>query len=54
MKGKIKRFNPFAKGNPLGPKKKRKRGTKKKKPSGSTFRDYRGVEGVLEDANKGK
>ena len=51
MKGKIKHFNPFAPGNPLGPKKKRKRGGKKaKKPSGSTTRDYRGIDGVLKDA----
>jgi len=27
---------------------------KKKKPSGSTYRDYRGVDGVVEDAQKGK
>ncbi len=54
MKGKIKRFNPFAPGNPLGPKKRRKRGGKKKTHSGSTFRDYRGVEGVLEDGHKSK
>lgn len=27
---------------------------KKKDPEGSTFRDYRGIEGVLEDAEKGK
>jgi hypothetical protein len=51
MKGKIKHFNPFAPGNPLGPNKKRKRGEKKKKkPTGSTSRDYRGIDGVLKDA----
>ena len=47
MKGPIKRsFRPDF----LKPKKMRKRGGKKKKPSGSTFRDYRGIEGVLKDA----
>ena len=37
----------------LIPKKGRK-GKKKKKGSGSVYRDYRGVEGALEDAQKGK
>ena len=51
MQGKIKSFNPFAKRNPLGPKRKYKKSKRKeKKPSGSTFRDYRGVDGVLKDA----
>jgi hypothetical protein len=45
---KIKTENP-----PGGPK---TPGAKKKSPGGegSTFRDYRGTEGVVEDANKGK
>jgi len=34
--------------------KNKKKAPKKKKPSGSTFRDYRGVDGVVDDANKGK
>ena len=52
MIGKIKSFNPFSKGNPLGPKRKYKKSKRKekKKPSGSTTRDYRGVDGVLKDA----
>ena len=37
--------------NPFKPKKRRKRGSKKvKSPSGSTFRDFRGVDGVVDDA----
>jgi len=31
---------------------KKKKKPKKKKPSGSTYRDYRGVDGVVDDANK--
>ena len=48
MKGKIKRsFKPDF----LKPKKKKKRGGKKKKShTGSTYRDYRGIDGVLKDA----
>jgi hypothetical protein len=38
----------------LNPPKKDEKKKKKKKPEGSAFRDYRGVEGVLEDAQKGK
>ena len=52
MKGPIKRsFKPSF----LNPKKGIKKGGKRKpKPKGSTYRDYRGVDGVLEDAQKGK
>jgi len=51
MKGPISRsFRPDF----LKPKRRRKKGKKKKEHSGSTFRDYRGIEGVLQDANKGK
>jgi hypothetical protein len=51
MNGPIKSFNPFAPGKLLGPRKRRKKGGKKaKKPKGSTSRDYRGVDGVLKDA----
>ena len=48
MKGPIKRsFKPSF----LKPNKMRKKGGKKrKKPEGSNSRDYRGVEGVLKDA----
>jgi len=53
MKGPNRRFNPNL--NPFAPKKRRKKGRKKKaKPTGSTSRDYRGVEGVLKDAQKSK
>jgi hypothetical protein len=38
----------------LNPPKKDEKKKKKKKPEGSAFRDYRGVEGILDDANKGK
>jgi hypothetical protein len=52
MKGKIKRsFTPDF----LKPKRKyRKAGKQKKKPTGSTFRDWRGIDGVLEDAQRKK
>ena len=38
----------------LIPKKTKRGNKKKKKGSGSVYRDYRGVEGALEDAQKGK
>ena len=35
-------------------KNKKKKKKEKKKPSGSTFRDYRGTDGVVDDATKEK
>ena len=49
MKGPNRRFKVSPNLNPFRPKKKKKR-SKKKKPVGSTFRDYRGIDGVLKDA----
>jgi hypothetical protein len=49
--GPIKRFK---KAVGLGPKKGSRKGKKRKQHSGSTFRDYRGIEGALDDAYKGK
>lgn len=49
MKGIIRRFADFNKLN-----KKVKKAHKKRSHAGSTFRDYRGIEGALDDANKGK
>ena len=52
MKGPIKRSKlPFNLG---APKRRRKKAQKFRKKPGSAFRDYRGIEGVLEDAQKGK
>ena len=51
MKGPNRRFKVSPNLNPFRPKKKKKRGGKKrKKPTGSTSRDYRGIDGVLKDA----
>jgi hypothetical protein len=52
--GPIKRSNKPWQLGPFKTKKGIKRGGKKKNHSGSTFRDYRGIDGVLEDAQKGK
>ena len=48
--GPIERFKEF-----VGIDKKKPKKKKKSKPAeGSTFRDYRGPNGVVEDAEKGK
>ena len=56
MKGPIERFKDFAKLNTKkgrkGPKSRAAR--KGKYPSGSARRDYRGVDGAVSDAEKGK
>jgi len=54
MKGPIERFKDFAKLNVKKGRKGPKRGGKKRNPAGSTFRDYRGVDGAVNDAQKGK
>ena len=55
MKGPIKRSNKPWQLGPFKTKKGIKKGSKnKKKHPGSTYRDYRGIDGVLEDAQKSK
>jgi len=51
MKGTINRFK-----NALGINagKKIRKGKKKRSAEGSAFRDYRGVDGAVDDAEKGK
>ena len=51
MHGPTKRYSVSPHLNPFKAKKRRKKGEKKaKKPKGSKFRDYRGVDGALKDA----
>ena len=53
--GPLKRSNRPWQLGPFKTKKGYKKGPKPtRKPKGSTYRDYRGVEGVLEDAQKSK
>jgi hypothetical protein len=50
MKGPNRRFKVSPNLNPFRPKKKKKRGSKKKKPTNTKYRDYRGIDGALKDA----
>jgi hypothetical protein len=52
--GPIKRANKPWQLGPFKTKKGIKKGRKYTKKSGSTFRDYRGIDGVLEDAQRKK
>ena len=50
MHGPTKRYSVSPHLNPFKAKKRRKRGEKKASHKGSKFRDYRGVDGALKDA----